>query len=359
MGYSHFSCDRLIDIIHIDEEADIFIQKKRLKGAKAIAAAEAKGSTKKQAMEVDEVVPPPTGLRVEVVVPRRAGNDESCATTPVPSSCASSEAESSEAATDDATSDDEIGIRLRKRGAAPIIISDVDSEDEPPKPKRTARTNGKVNGAKPKMKRAKKVESSDFEISAEESDADPDDGEFNDSGVESEPAPKKKAPKKETSKPYKPPKKAAKSAASSDVDMDADNANGKKAKGRKRKSEAADKSDRPVKKQKLREETDPWKLKSKAVKDDWKKMQAPPLEMFHFARMVIDEYTYLDGKILSVVSKLTATRRWVLSGTPPIHDFASLKTIAAFLDIHLGVDDDGEGQSALIKKRRREQTGML
>ena len=51
------------------------------------------------------------------------------------------------------------------------------------------------------------------------------------------------------------------------------------------------------------------------------------------------------------------TRRWVLSGTPPIHDFASLKTIAAFLDIHLGVDDDGEGQSEQIKKRRREQTG--
>ena len=86
-------------------------------------------------------------------------------------------------------------------------------------------------------------------------------------------------------------------------------------------------------------------------------MKSPPLEMFHFERLVIDEYTYLNGKILSMVSKLTATRRWVLSGTPPIHDFASLKTIAAFLDIHLGVDDDGEGQSEQIKKRRREQTG--
>ena len=86
-------------------------------------------------------------------------------------------------------------------------------------------------------------------------------------------------------------------------------------------------------------------------------MHAPPLEMFHFTRLVIDEYTYLDGKILSLVQKLTATRRWVLSGTPPIHDFAALKTISAFLDIHLGVDDDGEGQSAQVKKRKREQTG--
>ena len=124
------------------------------------------------------------------------------------------------------------------------------------------------------------------------------------------------------------------------------------------KNEVSD-QEKPAKKLKLREETDPWKLKTKSVKENWRKMQAPPLEMFYFERLVIDEYTYLEGKILSLVTKLTATRRWVLSGTPPIHDFASLKTIAAFLDIHLGVDDDGEGHSAQVKKRRREQTGML
>jgi hypothetical protein len=65
----------------------------------------------------------------------------------------------------------------------------------------------------------------------------------------------------------------------------------------------------------------------------------------------------LDGKVHSLITNLTAERRWVLSGTPPIHDFAAVKTIAAFLNIHLGVDDDGEGQSAEVKKRRREQTG--
>jgi hypothetical protein len=79
--------------------------------------------------------------------------------------------------------------------------------------------------------------------------------------------------------------------------------------------------------------------------------------MFHFARKVVDEYTYLDGKILSMVTKLTAGRHWVLSGTPPIHDFGALKTISAFLNLHLGVDDDAEGQSVQVKKRRREQTG--
>lgn len=86
-------------------------------------------------------------------------------------------------------------------------------------------------------------------------------------------------------------------------------------------------------------------------------MQAPPFEMFHFARVVVDEYTYLDGKIHALITNLTAERQWVLSGTPPIHDFGALKTIAAFLNIHLGVDDDGEGQSAEVKKRKREQTG--
>ncbi|KXN87439.1 Putative SWI/SNF-like matrix-associated actin-dependent [Leucoagaricus sp. SymC.cos] len=96
----------------------------------------------------------------------------------------------------------------------------------------------------------------------------------------------------------------------------------------------------------------------KPVKRDWTQMQAPPMEIFHFARKVIDEYTYLDGKIHSLITKLSAERKWVLSGTPPIHDFAALKTIAAFLNLHLGVDDDGEGQSQEVKKRRREQTAV-
>lgn len=305
-------------------------------------------------MEVDETYPPPKGLKLEVVVPRVTGSELSSAATPVPSS-ASSDAETSEAVTDDVSSDSEnVGKRLRKRSNAPIIVSDDESEVELlPKGKRSKAARKATS--KPKMKRAKKSESSDFEFDGEDSDED-EEADFEESGMESEPAPKKKAVKKVASKPYRPPKKSTKS---SDTEMDVDEASSKKAKGRKRKNDAADKDERPSKKQKLREETDPWKLKSKGVKDDWKKMHSPPLEMFYFARMVIDEYTYLEGKILTVVSKLTATRRWVLSGTPPIHDFASLKTIAAFLDIHLGVDDDGEGQSAIVKKRRREQTGKL
>ncbi|EGN96836.1 hypothetical protein SERLA73DRAFT_93465 [Serpula lacrymans var. lacrymans S7.3] len=109
---------------------------------------------------------------------------------------------------------------------------------------------------------------------------------------------------------------------------------------------------------KKRKDTDPWGLESAAVKKDWTQMRAPPLETFYFSRVVVDEYTYLEGKVHSLVTKLTAERRWVLSGTPPIHDFGAVKTIAAHLNLHLGIDDDGEGQSVMIKKRRREQTAV-
>ena len=113
-------------------------------------------------------------------------------------------------------------------------------------------------------------------------------------------------------------------------------------------------SKRPVKKVR-REGKDPWKLGSSAVGRDWTQMKAPPLEMFYFARTVVDEYTYLEGKVHSMVTHLSAERRWVLSGTPPLSDFGAIKTISAFLGVHLGIDDDGEGESA--KKRKREQTG--
>lgn len=138
---------------------------------------------------------------------------------------------------------------------------------------------------------------------------------------------------------------------SMDVDDPPSPASASSAKKRK----AAGSSGAPTKKRK-REDTDPWLLGSDKVKRDWTQMRAPPLEVFHFARVVVDEYTYLGGKVHSMVTKLTADRRWVLSGTPPIHDFASVKTIAAHLNIHLGIDDGGEGRSAVVKKRIREQT---
>ncbi|KAI8823181.1 uncharacterized protein EV422DRAFT_394885 [Fimicolochytrium jonesii] len=86
-------------------------------------------------------------------------------------------------------------------------------------------------------------------------------------------------------------------------------------------------------------EVDPWHLRDNAVKRDWRKMACPALEMFHFDRVVIDEYTYLENKIYASVTHLRSSKRWILSGTPPLGDFNDIKSIANFLGVHLGADD--------------------
>lgn len=141
---------------------------------------------------------------------------------------------------------------------------------------------------------------------------------------------------------------------------DSDSSINKKRKAKNDGNKAAKKARKEPKKEAgpRREASDPWKLQTRDVREDWRDMKCPTFEMFHFARKVIDEYTYLDGYSYEVVTSLTADCHWVLSGTPPTHDFASVKTIARFLDVHLGIDDDSVGMSELVKKRRKEQTGM-
>ncbi|KAJ3182529.1 hypothetical protein HDU85_002627 [Gaertneriomyces sp. JEL0708] len=93
------------------------------------------------------------------------------------------------------------------------------------------------------------------------------------------------------------------------------------------------------------EEKDPWKFSASDVQRDWRKMKCPALEMFQFNRVVIDEFTYLKGREHAAITRLKSTFRWVLSGTPPVHDFNAVKGIAAFLGVHLGVDDYSDGSS--------------
>ncbi|KAF7770424.1 hypothetical protein Agabi119p4_6398 [Agaricus bisporus var. burnettii] len=202
-----------------------------------------------------------------------------------------------------------------------------------------------------KALKRKRIVDSDEEFSAEETDSDDPPPATSDDD-ESVISIKRGGKIKKLAKKGSPP-----STTGTDEDvMSVDEAPKKTKKGNTSKAKSAS-DDRPAKRQK-RTDSDPWKLGSRAVKNDWKQMQAPPFEMFHFARKVVDEYTYLDGKIHSLVTNITAERQWVLSGTPPIHDFAALKTIAAFLNLHLGIDDDGEGHSVEVKKRRREQTAV-
>jgi hypothetical protein len=277
------------------------------------------------------------------------------------SNTASSAAE--ETADDDADSD--LPSRKPRRVAAKKAILSLEdgesgSEVEEVKPSVSRKGASKRSKAAPKKKA---VLSSDDEYSAEETDSD--EGSEVESAVSSDDeTSKRKAKAKAPAKKPAPNKKRKASTTSDeetteDVAMDVDGPSSKPAgkKSVKKRSDGED-DERPAKKQKKRrEDTDPWKLEFNSVKKDWTQMQAPPLEMFHFSRKVVDEYTYLDGKILSMVTNISADRHWVLSGTPPIHDFGALKTIAAFLNLHLGVNDDAEGQSAQVKKRRREQTG--
>ena len=69
-------------------------------------------------------------------------------------------------------------------------------------------------------------------------------------------------------------------------------------------------------------------------------MLSPVLEMFHFNRLVVDEFTYIDGAVHAGITSQRSNFRWVLSGTPPLDDFESVKTIAVYLDVHLGITDD-------------------
>ncbi|KAJ8095250.1 hypothetical protein PM082_010473 [Marasmius tenuissimus] len=274
--------------------------------------------------------------------------------------------ESSAAQTEDSSDEhlaDVSNVPKRKPRAAAKRVTVVESdegssEEEPPKKpkgKAKAKAASKKSRSKAVPRRKKKASDSD-ESFAEESEQDDDSsGSEVASDDEDDDVPVSKT-KKKPSKPAKGKRSATSSTAgSSDVDMEVDAEPSETKKGTKRKSTVKDEP--PAKRQK-RADNDPWKLGTAQVRRDWTQMCCPPLEIFNFARKVVDEYTYLDGKVHSLVTSLTADRLWVLSGTPPIHDFGALKTISPFLGVHLGIDDDSEGNSQEVKKRRRERTDV-
>ena len=333
--------------------------------------------------------PGPSGLIVEVVIPVHSKAAPSSAPS-TPSPPPTTIAASSSAAEDTGNSDDDSDApRVRKRRTAskkPIIISD-DEDDDAELVVSRKKPLPISNGHRSKGK-AGASSSSDYEDEYKDESAEDTASDSASASAEtSDDEPKrklngksKKVPAKSKKAPQKSSKESATSTEGSDDSMEVDEpkTSKKTTKATTKKRKADEDGKQPAKKQKRREETDPWKLESSSVKRDWTQMQAPPLEMFHFSRIVVDEYTYLDGKTHSMVTRQTADRRWVLSGTvseaylthaldisldflmqPPIHDFGALKTISAYLDIHLGIDDEAEGRSAQVRKRTREQTGKL
>jgi hypothetical protein len=63
-------------------------------------------------------------------------------------------------------------------------------------------------------------------------------------------------------------------------------------------------------------------------------MTAPPLEMFYWNRLVVDEYTYnKERDYTAIVHGLKAHSRWVLSGTPDISGFAAVSETAQVIPL--------------------------
>ncbi|SPO39060.1 uncharacterized protein PSFLO_04539 [Pseudozyma flocculosa] len=108
---------------------------------------------------------------------------------------------------------------------------------------------------------------------------------------------------------------------------------------------------------KSKAEPDPWNLASPVVRRDWKEMTCPPLEMFLWNRVVVDEFHYIAeaaDRTLAGVTSLQARAKWILSGTPPTADFSDVKSIAVFLNLHLGVDDDADTIKDSVRRAREK-----
>ena len=331
--------------LYVDEEAEKAMRpSKRIKGIQEPTEAKEKSTKAPTAPKSKSGGEPSTSSGVRgfshVEVPRLKDVQKQKGRASEPIDISSSEEQSD--------SGEEQPVRRLGRKVSKMAVYNVDSDSEEEKPTKSAK-------AKRVSKKARS-DSPDFVVS------DSDDGEENDEedsfevSDEDSDAPKAKSRAKAKPKPSaKPKKKAIKSESDDAMDVDEAVSTSEPSSTTSKKRKRVEKVEKP---KELREAKDPWKLRG-AAKRDWKQMQSPPMEMFHFARKVVDEYTYLDGKIHSLVTRLGADRHWVLSGTPPIHDFAAVKTIAAHLNLHLGIDDDNEGKSIEVKKRRREQTGTL
>ncbi|GES66406.1 C-5 cytosine-specific DNA methylase [Aspergillus terreus] len=128
------------------------------------------------------------------------------------------------------------------------------------------------------------------------------------------------------------------------------------AKGKNTETKGARKRGQPTKKSKAWNDRKEFNITEKGVQD-WTFVRTPVLHAFMFNRLVIDEFTYADSERLSPLLALQARSKWVLSGTPPLNDFADVKTIAPFLGIHLGVDEDDEqSQNKRLKILHRQRS---
>lgn len=80
----------------------------------------------------------------------------------------------------------------------------------------------------------------------------------------------------------------------------------------------------------------------------------PVLHMFNFRRLIVDEFTYAQAITLAALLRMKATSRWLLSGTPPIHDYDSVNTMGKLLGTKLSVVDEMDGVHSFMRGLSRD-----
>jgi hypothetical protein len=83
-------------------------------------------------------------------------------------------------------------------------------------------------------------------------------------------------------------------------------------------------------------------------------MKSPPLEMFFWDRVIVDEFTYLlekadRARVQSLVLGLNSSYRWAHLAMLLHETFDDIKSLASLMGIHLGINEPLPG--VLSKKR--------
>ncbi|KAJ6069289.1 hypothetical protein N7499_011176, partial [Penicillium canescens] len=89
------------------------------------------------------------------------------------------------------------------------------------------------------------------------------------------------------------------------------------------------------------------------VEQGWRTVAAAFIHAFNFNRLIIDEYTYAGEERQVSLLSVQARSKWILSGTPALDEFADIKSIARYLGLDLGIDDDGDSDRMSQNKRLR------
>jgi site-specific DNA-cytosine methylase len=86
----------------------------------------------------------------------------------------------------------------------------------------------------------------------------------------------------------------------------------------------------------------------------------PLFHLFRFQRLIVDEYSYLEGCSFLAILELIAMSKWMLSGTPPLTSFDDVNTTAKLIGTQLSGEDENDGyfsfvtHGAKVKKAQTE-----